>query len=332
MFENSSRLLLKEFPGLADKAIVGPQEFTYCVRVPTTRPKRSVLQKTRIPFLCFACLLAAYLLLVWVGGGWSPRHDERFAWDDRSVLLFAHRGVTERTPENSESAFDHAERLGFEGIELDIRKTKDKQLAIFHDRSALRMLGTNAAFGELTLAEIEKRGLLFHGRETTNHVPTLREIFEKYGHTFRFYLDMKNKGFADADLLARLIQDYGLEERTIVASVDPLFVAYMEHRYPRVNTALERFDAAQVWLYRLLPSRWKPDYLSGFARKASRSHVEWLKKNHLLSNRIVYEVNQSNYQQVLEAGIAKAIVDYVPGVYSAARSPPPSMGAPGSTP
>jgi glycerophosphoryl diester phosphodiesterase len=305
------------------------------VRVPDTKPRRSVLRKTRIPFLCFACLLVLYLVVVWVGGGWSPRRDERFAWDDRSVLLFAHRGVTERAPENSEYAFDDAQRLGFKGIELDIRKTKDNQLAIFHDPFALRMLGTNAAFGELTLAEIEKRVLLFRGRETTNRVPTLRKIFEKYGRTFRFYLDMKNKGFADADQLARLIQAYGLEERTIVASVDPVFVAYMEHTYPRINTALERFDAAQVWLYRLLPSRWKPDYLSGFARKATRSHVEWLKKKHLLSSRIVYEVNQSNYQQVLETGIAKAIVNYVPGVYSAALTPPPpppSAAEPASTP
>lgn len=308
---------------------------TYRERVPTTKPRKIVLRRARIPALCLAGLVALYLVLVWIGGGWNPRHDERFAWDDRSVLLFAHRGVTERAPENSEAAFDDAQRLGFRGIELDIRKTKDNQLALSHDPSARRMLGLNVDFGELTLAEIKKHRLRFRGQETTQHVPTLREVFEKYGHTLVFYLDMKNKGLADADLLAHLIQEYRLEERTIVASVDPVFVAYMEHKYPRINTALERFDAAQVWLYRLLPSRWKPDYLSGFARKASRSHVEWLKRKDLLSNRIVFQVNQSNYQQVLETGIAKAIVDYAPGVFSTNLSPPPpepSGGAPGSVP
>ena len=287
------------------------------------KPKRNLFLRVRIPLLCFASLLAAYLLLVWIGGGWSARHDSRLAWDDRSVLLFAHRGVTDQAPENSEAAFEDARRAGFPGIELDIRKTKDNQLALSHDPTARKMLGIDVDFGKLTLAEIKKRGLLFQGQETTNRVPTLREVFEKYGHTFRFYLDMKNKGFADADLLAHMIQEFGLEDRTIVASVDPLFVAYMEHNYPRINTALERFDAAQVWLYRLLPSRWKPDFLSGFARKASPSHIEWLKKKRLLSNRIVYVVTGANYQQVLDLGLTKAIVDYSPGAFSEALSQPP---------
>jgi hypothetical protein len=153
-------------------------------------------------------------------------------------------------------------------------------------------------------------------------VPTLRTVFSKYRHTFRFYLDMKERGFRDADQLAALLREYGLEERCIVASVDPLFVAYLEHYYPRINTALERCDAAQVWVYRLLPRRWKPDFNSGFARKVTPAHVEWLQKNGLLSQRIVYSVTETNYPDMLRFGIKKAIVDYTPGPYSSALAPP----------
>ena len=286
-------------------------------------------RKARISLLGFgAAVLAVYLALVWAGGGWSPRHDKGFAWESGSVLLFAHRGVPGRAPENSEAAFDDACRLGFPGIELDIRKTKDHQLALFHDRTARTMLGLNTNFSDLSLAEIKEHGLLLGGKETTNRVPTLREVFAKYGHTFLFYLDMKEKGFRDADQLVRLIQEYGLEERTVVASVDPLFMAYVEHYYPRINTVLERFDAAQVWLYRLFPRRWKPDFLAGLARKTSPGHVEWLKNNQLLSQRIVYDVTKANYQEVRQLGITKAVVDYAPDVYGAALSPPVSQPTP----
>ena len=250
------------------------------------------------------------------------------------MLLFAHRGVPGVSPENSEAAFDDAWRLGFRGIELDIRRTKDNQLAVFHDRWAQTMLGLRTNFSDLTLAEIRAHGLLVGDKETTNRVPTLRTIFAKYGQTFRFYLDMKEKHFRDADQLIKLIEEYGLEQRTILASVDPMFIIYVEHYYPHINTVLERFDEAQVLLYRLIPRRWKPDFLSGFARKASPSHIEWLKKKQLLYQRIVYDVTEENYSQVVQLGIKKAIVDYAPGVYSAALSPPvsqPSSG-PGSAP
>lgn len=270
----------------------------------------------------------AYLVLVVAGGGWGIRHNHRFDWDPESVLLFAHRGVSEQAPENSEAAFEAARRLGFRGIEVDVRKTRDGQFALFHDREMDRMLGLRKDLHELTLDELRGHGLLFQNQETTNRVPALREVFEKYGRTFRFYLDVKNKGFRDAEQLARLIQEYGLEERTVVASVDPLFVAYLEHYYPRINTVLERFDAAQVWLYRLLPSRWKPDFLAGFARKVTPGHVAWLKRKQLLSERIVYDVSESNYAEVVRLGLRKAIVDYAPGVYSAALAPPAPMPEP----
>jgi glycerophosphoryl diester phosphodiesterase len=300
--------------------------------MPNTRFQNLFRRMARIVLLVMGLLAGAYLGLVWAGGGWGPRHDERFDWDDRRVLLFAHRGVAVEGPENSEASFDTAQRLGFSGIELDVRRTRDNQLALSHDPSALRMLGINRNFSELTLAEIKGHRLLFRGRETTYHAPTLQEVFKKYGHTFRFYLDMKNKSFRDADLLARVIQEYGVEERSLVASVDPLFVAYMEHHYPRINTALERFDAAQVWLYRLTPKRWKPDFLSGSSQKASSAHVAWLGRNGLLSQRIVYDVDGRNFARVMRLGITKAVADYAPGAYSPALSPPalPTAAGPAS--
>jgi len=282
-----------------------------------------ILKKVRIPLICVACLFAIYLLLVLAGGGLSPRFDDTFDWED-SVLLFAHRGVWLNVPENSEASLAEAQRFGFRAVEIDVRKTKDSELALFHDRSARRMLGLDVQFSELTLARVHGCKLLFAGKETTNSVPTLREVFQKFGKTLRFYLDMKNKGFEDADKIVALIDEFGLHRRTILASVDPLFVAYVEQKYPRVNTALERFDVFQVLLYRLIPKKWKPDYLSGFARKVTPGHVEWLKKEQLLSRRIVYEAGGTNYDRMLNFGVTKAIVDYDPRVHSRALSQPVS--------
>jgi glycerophosphoryl diester phosphodiesterase len=267
-----------------------------------------------------ACLLALYIGLVLVGGGLSPRLDDGFDWPAEPVLLFAHRGAVVDVPENSEASVFQAQRLGFPAVEIDIRKTKDNELALFHGNTGRTMLGMDVRFNELTLAQLKGRKLLLEGKESTNGVPTLREIFQESGKALRFYLDMKNKGFKDADQIVALIDEFGLYDRTILASADPSFVAYVEHKYPKVNTALERFDIFQVWLYRLIPTRWKPDYLSGMARKVTAEHVEWLKKERLLSKRIVYDADGTNYNWVLKCGITKAIVDYDASVHSGVLS------------
>jgi len=53
--------------------------------------------------------------------------------------------------------------------------------------------------------------------------------------------------------------------------------------------------------------------------------VEWLRKEQLLSKRIVYEVDATNYDQMLNSGITMAIVDYDPSVHSRTLSQPSTV-------
>src|SRR5271157_3260826 len=49
------------------------------------------------------------------------------------TAVFAHRGCTEGFTENTLDAFSEARRLGADGVELDVRLTKDGALAVHHD-------------------------------------------------------------------------------------------------------------------------------------------------------------------------------------------------------
>ena len=50
------------------------------------------------------------------------------------IAVFAHRGCTEGgLRENTVEAFAEARRLGADGVELDVRLTKDGALAVHHD-------------------------------------------------------------------------------------------------------------------------------------------------------------------------------------------------------
>lgn len=67
--------------------------------------------------------------------------------------IFAHRGASAYAPENTLAAFDLAQRLGADGIELDVQLTKDGEVVVIHDETIDRT-GTgkgNGGSGHLLL-------------------------------------------------------------------------------------------------------------------------------------------------------------------------------------
>jgi glycerophosphoryl diester phosphodiesterase len=49
------------------------------------------------------------------------------------MLVLAHRGASAAAPENTEAAFRLADRMGADGIDLDVRRTPDGRLLVAHD-------------------------------------------------------------------------------------------------------------------------------------------------------------------------------------------------------
>ena len=96
--------------------------------------------------------------------------------DQSSVIVVAHRGDWRNFPENSLEAIDNAVRMGVDIVELDVKKTKDGELILMHDRALDRTTTGKGLVSEATLDYI--RGLkLKNGcnRRTIHKVPTLEE-------------------------------------------------------------------------------------------------------------------------------------------------------------
>ena len=76
--------------------------------------------------------------------------DRPVSWDfppgaRASPLIIAHRGDVSKAPENTIPAFLSAHGRGADGIELDVRLTRDGQLVVYHDRSLRRIGGVSWA-------------------------------------------------------------------------------------------------------------------------------------------------------------------------------------------
>ena len=154
-------------------------------------------------------------------------------------MIIAHRGDVTSAPENTIPAFRRALDLGADGIELDVRLTRDKQLVVFHDRLLGRTSNGEGPVNHCTLDEV--RGLDagswfspgFKGEQT----PTLDEVFESLPADFLINVEMKAiiKGMRlIAHRVAEVVRRHARWDSTLVASFNPIALWELRNIEPKI--------------------------------------------------------------------------------------------------
>ena len=149
--------------------------------------------------------------------------------DGSKVILAAHRGDKKRYPENTMPAFRAALDAGVDMIETDIHLTRDGELIVMHDRSALRTTGVDINTDESTLEELRAldAGAIFAPEFAGTKIPTVREFLEWVSKTnLMVNWELKDYptvvgdeiAFRAADQLCAMIDEYGMTERSMVNS------------------------------------------------------------------------------------------------------------------
>ncbi|WP_027121038.1 glycerophosphodiester phosphodiesterase family protein [Mycoplasma leonicaptivi] len=97
-------------------------------------------------------------------------------------LILAHRGYSGLAPENTDLAFEMAYKYNFDGVELDVHLTKDKELVIIHDETTNRTALTNKEIEFSTLADLKKddHSKFFKYSVLKQTILTLEEFLDKY--------------------------------------------------------------------------------------------------------------------------------------------------------
>jgi glycerophosphoryl diester phosphodiesterase len=145
------------------------------------------------------------------------------------TLVIAHRGASADAPENTMAAFELAVRQRADMIELDVLRSADGVLVVFHDDTTERWDGQPRLAAACTLAELQ--GLDIGGER----VPTLAEVcaFARE-QNMRLNVELKGAGFG-ADV-ARMLHAERIEELVLISSfVEPALheVAVANPRLPR---------------------------------------------------------------------------------------------------
>lgn len=97
------------------------------------------------------------------------------------MKIWAHRGCSQRYPENTLLAFEKAMELeNLEGIELDIQLTKDGELVVIHDERVDRTTEGIGFVRDYTLSEL-KRFHIYADAGPSQSIPTMGEVFDLLG-------------------------------------------------------------------------------------------------------------------------------------------------------
>src|SRR4026208_1258254 len=137
-------------------------------------------------------------------------------------LIIGHRGASAVAPENTMAAFREALAVGADGIEFDVRLTRDSVPVVIHDSTLRRTGGLPHRIADLTSAEIsridvgswfaQKQGFP-PGTFANETVPSLAELFTLFQtNNSTLYLEMKCDSSSEqrplAEACVRVIEEH----------------------------------------------------------------------------------------------------------------------------
>lgn len=140
--------------------------------------------------------------------------------------VFAHRGASAHTPENTLAAFQLALEHGADGIEFDVKLTSDGQVVVHHDASLERTTNGKGQLKDFTLAELKQldAGSWFGEQFRGERIPTLAEIFETVGDKLFMNIELTNYATPFdklVDKVAELVERYHMHKRILYSSFLP---------------------------------------------------------------------------------------------------------------
>ena len=168
-----------------------------------------------------------------------------------SPRIIAHRGASAEAPENTLAAADLAWRQGADGIEIDVRMTRDNKIVVIHDATVKRTAGKPARIHTTNLTQLRQFDVgRFKGAEWAGErLPTLEEMIRTVPRGKHICIELKSG--------SRLI--HGLAEvlaRTGLDVTQVSFLAFDRNLISSMKQSLPQYRA--LWnkhgLFRMNPS------------------------------------------------------------------------------
>lgn len=143
------------------------------------------------------------------------------------IINWGHRGASGHAPENTRAAFRKALEMGADGIECDLRESRDGELMVFHDPTLKRLTGKPGRLNEFSGAELKRLdvGSWFAPAFAGETVMTAKEAVAAAPPPLLLNLEIKA---ASPQKVVDFIHRAGIAGRVIVSSFDPTLLGKIQ--------------------------------------------------------------------------------------------------------
>jgi glycerophosphoryl diester phosphodiesterase len=152
-------------------------------------------------------------------------------------LVFAHRGGSTLAPENTIAAFDRGMAAGADGLELDVRLSRDGIVVVHHDSLLDRTTTGTGPLREKTAADLASLS-----------VPTLADVLARYP-TARMIIELKESRVELAEAVIAAVRTARAIDRVCLGSFSTSVLRATRRLDTKVATSAGQFDA-RLALYR----------------------------------------------------------------------------------
>ncbi|WP_042355106.1 glycerophosphodiester phosphodiesterase [Bacillus rubiinfantis] len=167
--------------------------------------------------------------------------------------IFAHRGYSAAFAENTLKSFVEAEKVGADGLELDVQLTRDGEIVVIHDEKVDRTTNGHGFVKDFSYKDIRKLNANKKGTKK-EPIPTLEEVFEWLStNQLLCNIELKNALIPYNGLeekVIALIRKFNLSRRIILSSFNHYSVVYSYRLAPDIETAPLFLEAIYMpWIY-----------------------------------------------------------------------------------
>jgi glycerophosphoryl diester phosphodiesterase len=158
-------------------------------------------------------------------------------FDSPRPLVFAHRGGSALAPENTLAAFANGIALGADGIELDVRLSRDGIVVVHHDRTLDRTTKLRGELADRTADELSRAD-----------VPTLAEVLRAH-RDVRVIVELKVNSAEMAAAVVDVVRAAHAVERACVGAFGARVLRAVRSLEPALATSAAREEVRWA-LYR----------------------------------------------------------------------------------
>jgi glycerophosphoryl diester phosphodiesterase len=178
--------------------------------------------------------------------------------------IIAHRGVTDRAPGNTVAAFRAAQALGVDGVELDVRLSRDGVPIVHHNWYVDEGVPQPVPVYSLSAEELRREAVRDDRPEYSRQhpIPTLDEVLQEFAGNLSLEIELKSPEPELSSAIASALEPFRASWPTMeLTSFSTSLLADAGQRCPGIRTAL---------LLGRIPAYMRSDVLAYFAVQSAK--------------------------------------------------------------